>query len=96
MNQIEMLQSTIDDINALVLQGVVNWKHAFDAIGKLQAVINELKKAEEAKEKAFRASIEEAKRNRERMKQEAAERGEELIGGETIVANSDGSQEIID
>lgn len=94
MTNVEMLQSTIDDINALVLQGIVNWKRAFDAIGKLQAVINSLKKEDEAREKAFRASIEEAKRNREKMKQEAAERGEELIGGETIVINSNGEEEV--
>lgn len=87
MTGIEMLKSANEDINALILQGMVNWKRAASAIAKINAVISEMAKAEEAEKKAHDEAIEEARRQREQVKQEAAERGEEILGGETIEIN---------
>lgn len=83
-NDIEMLTSAIEDINALILQGVMNWKRAASAISKVAAVAEGLKKERERKEAAYQASIADAKQQREKLKAEAAEHGEEILGGETI------------
>lgn len=93
---VEMLEEAIKDINALILQGVMNWKHATDAIGRIGAVIEDLKKKEEAKTKAYNEALEEARKNREQAKKEAAERGETIHGGETInIDLTTGKQETI-
>lgn len=84
LNTIEMLKSVIDDLNKLKLEGYANWGHAFNAVAKISSVISGLEKEQKAKEEAYKASIEDAKARREQAKKEAAERGEEIIGGETI------------
>lgn len=81
---VEMLEEAIKDINALILQGVTNWKHATNAIGRIGAVIEDLKKKEEAKNKAYNEALEEARKNREQAKKKAVKSGEEILGGETI------------
>ena len=92
---IDILKSAQDDVNALIIQGVTNWKHAYDAIAKIDAVIKDVEKKEEAKEKAYNASLEDAKKRREQQLKEAAERGEEIEGGETIRLNADGTREVL-
>jgi len=84
LSTIEMLKSAVDELNKLILQGYANWGHAFNAMAKISSVISSLEKEQKAKEEAYKASIEDARARRERAKKEAAERGEEIIGGETI------------
>lgn len=95
MDSIEMLQSAINDINGLILQGIPNWKRALSAVGKINAVIEGLSKEQETKQKAYDAAIEDARKRREEAKAEAARNGEEILGGETIRINADGSQEVL-
>lgn len=96
MDTMTILKSAIDDINALILQGVVNWKHATNAVGKIGAVIDALEKQKTEKEAAYNAAIEDARKKRELAKAEAAERGEEILGGETVFVDlTSGEQKTI-
>jgi len=95
MDDISVLKGAIDDINGLIIQGVVNWKKAVDAIDRISIVIEAIEKKNKAKEEAYRASIEDAKKRREQQKNEAIERGEEIVGGETIHINADGTKEVL-
>jgi phage/plasmid primase-like uncharacterized protein len=97
MDNIRMLNVAIEEINALVIQGVVNWKRASSAIDRIKAVISVLEQEKEAQMKAKEEAAQELKKQREQAKREAAERGEEILGGETI--NIDlltGEQTVID
>ncbi len=95
MNTLETLKSIVVDLNSLTLQGFANWKHADDAMQKLILVIEDLEKEKKEKEKAHNEFLENAKKRREQMKAEAAERGEKIIGGETIRINADGTREVL-
>lgn len=91
LNHREMLNGAIADINQLMLQGALNWSKANSAINRISAVIEGLKKEEEARENAYKASIENAKQMRERK----LKNGESVVGGETIRINADGTQEVL-
>ena len=95
MNILETLKSIVVDLNGLTLQGFANWKHADDAMQKLILVIKDYEDKQTAKEKAYNEALEDAKKRREEMKAEAAKRGEEIIGGETIRFNADGTKEVL-
>jgi CRISPR/Cas system type I-B associated protein Csh2 (Cas7 group RAMP superfamily) len=97
MDNIGMLNAAIEEINALVIQGVVNWKRASSAIDRIKAVVSVLEQEKEAQKKAQEEAMQELRKQREQAKREAAERGEEILGGETI--NIDlltGEQTVID
>lgn len=95
MSDIDMLKGAVEEINALTIQGVVNWRYAVDAVSRINAVIKSLEDRVKAKEEAYKASIEDAKKRREQRLKDAAENGEKIIGGETIKINSDGTQEML-
>ena len=92
---IEILQSVQKDINSLILQGVLNWQNALNAYGKTQAVIDAFQKEERAKKREEDIELEKMKRQREQQLKEAAERGEEIIGGETVRLYPDGTQKVL-
>ena len=93
---INMLKSAVEDMNGLILQGVLNWRRASSAVSKVSAVIEALQKEQDKKEAAYNAAIEDAKKQRAKAKAEAAERGEEIVGGETInIDLTTGKQETI-
>lgn len=91
----EMLKSVLDDLNKLSLVGINNWQIVLNACKKVAAVRQALSKEQEARDNAYKASIEEAKARREQQLKEAAERGEEVLGGETIRVKADGTQEVL-
>ena len=95
MDRIQTLKSIVVDLNSLILQGYANWKHADDAMQKLILVIEDLENEKKEKEKAHNEFLENAKKRREQMKAEAAERGEKIVGGETIRINADGTKEVL-
>lgn len=95
MTGIEVLRSAIGDVNSLHLTGIQDWHRAIQAIKKMEAVIEGMKMEQEAKQKANDAALEEAKQNRKKQLEEAAKNGEEILGGETIRINADGTQEVI-
>lgn len=86
----ELLRAAIADLSRLTLTGPINWSLANGAINKINAVAERIKADREAKEKAFEESVEDAKKTRERLVQEAKDRGEELVGGEVYRITADG------
>lgn len=94
-DDVGLLESAIADINGLGLQGLANWQRAASAIQKIAAVIDGRKKERAEQEETRRQEIEEARRAREQAKAEAAARGEEIVGGETVQINADGTQEVL-
>lgn len=92
---IDILESVKNEINGLLIQGVLNWQHALNAYGKVNAVVENLKKEEREKQREHDIEIQKMKIQREQQLKEAVERGETVIGGETIRINADGSKEVI-
>lgn len=90
MNGEEMLADAISKISGLTLTGPINWSLANAAINQISAVKDRLKKDRETREAAYAQSVADAKAEREKRAQEAAQRGEELVGGETYVFGADG------
>ena len=96
MSNIDMIDLAIVRINSLILQGVANWRSASEATEILVSLKKALQEEEKARQKAYDDSIAEARERREKMKAEAAERGEEILGGETInIDLTTGKQETI-
>ena len=91
----EMLKSALDDLNRLSLIGIDNWQRVLSACKKIVSVRQALSKEQEARDNAYKASLEEVKARREQQLKEAEERGEKILGGETIRVNADGTQEVL-
>ena len=95
----ETIQNLWDELSAINLVGPVQWEHGLRIAKGILDIKKELseeeKRRNEAYKEAYNASIEEKRKQREQAKKEAAERGEEIIGGETIRINADGTQEVL-
>lgn len=91
----EMLKSALDDLNRLSLIGIDNWQRVLSACKKIVSVRQALSKEQEARDNAYKASLEEAKARREQQLKEAEARGETVLGGETVRINADGTQEVL-
>lgn len=86
-------------LNQVQVTGMTNVKLMADAgqvltelrkaLSKIEAAINEQQKKKEA------VQLEQKKAEREQQLKEAADRGETVIGGETIRLNSDGTADIL-
>jgi len=92
---IEIVMSLMRDLDSLSLTGTRDWETGINMAKKLIAVKHDLEEEEKQNKKAYDEAIEEAKKKREQMKKEAAERGEEIVGGETVRVYEDGTQEVI-
>lgn len=55
-----ILRSALQDINALVLQGVVNWSRAANAVGKIESAIRAVEARDKEDEEAAAKRAEEA------------------------------------
>ncbi len=95
MRDTDLLKSAISDINRLSLTGAVNWEAAAEAIKKIYAVIRTLSAQREESDRAEMEALEKKRKERQEQLKAAAERGEEIIGGETIRIKADGTREII-
>ena len=95
MNASEMLKSSLDDINALILQGVGNWSHALNAYSKIKAVADVLEKDAQAKKQREDEELARKRAEREKALKEAHEQGGEILGGETVRIHADGTQETL-
>jgi len=95
MDTLTLIQSLIVDLDSLSVRSVEN---CATVVGMYQKLA-QLKKAEqarvEAKQKAAEAELEQKRAERQKQLAEAAERGETIVGGETIRINADGSQEVV-
>lgn len=95
MKSINAIQEAWTELEGLSLVGVGQWEKGIKIAKSLIEIKRELLEEEKRREEAYNASIEEARRRREQAKKEAAERGEEIVGGETIRINADGTQEVL-
>jgi len=95
MDTLTLIQSLIVDLDSLSVKSVEN---CVTVVGMFQK-LKQMKKVEqdriEAIRKAEEAEIEKKRAERQKRLAEAAERGETIVGGETIRVNADGSQEVI-
>lgn len=95
MTSIELVQAIMADLNKLSLTSVRDWEIGVGIAKALITLKHGLEDEEKARRKAQEDAIAEARAKRQFEKQAAAEKGEEILGGETIRINSDGSQEVI-
>lgn len=95
MKSISEIQTAWTELEGLSLTGIVQWEKGIKIAKSLIEIKRELLEEEKRREEAYNASIEEARKRREQAKKEAAERGEEIVGGETIRINADGTQEVL-
>lgn len=95
MTSVELVQAIMSDLNKLSLTSVRDWEIGVGIAKALISLKHGLEDEEKARKKAQEAALEEARAKRHAEKQAAAERGEEILGGETIRLNSDGSTEVI-
>lgn len=95
MKSVIEIQNIWDELSALNLTGPAQWEHGLKIARGIIEIKKELQEEEKRREEAYNASIEEARKRREQAKKEAAERGEEIVGGETIRINADGTQEVL-
>ena len=95
----ETIQNLWDELSVLNLVGPAQWEHGLRIAKGILDIKKELSEEEkmrnEAYKEAYNASIEQKRKQREQAKKEAAERGEEIIGGETVRINADGTQEVL-
>lgn len=95
MDTLTLIQSLIVDLDSLSVKSVEN---CATVVGMFQK-LTQLKKTEqvriEAKQKAAEAELEQKRAERQKQLAEAAERGETIVGGETIRINADGTQEVV-
>lgn len=95
MDNIDTLQNVLNTLDKLSLQGFENWRLVGKAAAQVAAVMDDLKRQQEAREKAYEESLKEAKARREETLAAAHERGEEILGGQTVRFNADGTQEVL-
>ena len=95
MNNIEIVQALMVKLNTLSLTSVKDWETGIAMAQGLLALKKNLEDAEKAKQKAEEARIEELKEQRKKQLEDAAAQGLEVIGGETIRINGDGSTEVL-
>jgi ubiquitin-protein ligase len=95
MDKFQILQNVFINLKKLSLTDIQQWGYGLEIAQLLLQLQDLLKHEEEAKKKAEEAAIEKAKAEREKHLREAAERGETVIGGQTIRLNADGTQEVI-
>lgn len=95
MDTLTLIQSLIVDLDSLSVKGVDN---SATVVGMFQK-LSQLKKTEqariEAKRKAEEVKLEQKRAERQKQLAEAKERGDTIVGGETIRINEDGTQEVL-
>ena len=65
MSSVDLIEDVISDINGLILQGIPNWTRALDAVSKLRAVADGLKREQEARQRAYNEAAEDAQKRKE-------------------------------
>ena len=95
MTSIELVQAIMVDLNKLTLTSVKDWEIGVGIAKALITLKRGLENDEKARQKAQEDLLAEAREKRQQQLQEAAEKGQEVIGGETVRINADGSTEVI-
>ena len=95
MNAIELIVSLMRDLDGLTLKSVHDWEIGVRMAQNLISLKHALEDSAKREQESQLAALEEARMKREETLREAAERGEKILGGETIRINADGTQEVL-
>lgn len=95
MDNIQLIQSMMINLNKLTLTSVKDWEIGVTIAQGLIALKHGLEGEAKAKREQEQKQIEEVKAARQKQLQDAQAAGLEVIGGETIRINGDGSSEVV-
>lgn len=94
MTNVELIVQLMKQLDSLSLRGVRDWEIAVQMASELLSLKHGLEHEAEQKKAEEAARLEELRKQREALKQAAAERGEELLGGEIYHITADGVEEV--
>lgn len=94
-DSIGLIQEMMAALNRMTLTGVKDWELGMKIASGLVALKHGLEEEREAKKRAEDEELERKREERKRQLEEAAARGEEILGGETIRLNADGTTEVL-
>lgn len=95
MGHVEFIKSIIAEINSVYVIGKENSMHVLSAIRMLEVLSKGITNEEKSREEAERFKLDEMRRKRENDLKKAIEKGETILGGETIQLDVNGNQKVI-
>jgi PIN domain nuclease of toxin-antitoxin system len=95
MDNIQLVQALMVTLDKLSLRSVSDWEIGVELAKGLIALKRALEEQEKAKKQQEEKDLEERRAARQKQLQDAQAAGLEVIGGETIKINSDGSSEVV-
>lgn len=95
MDNIQLVQALMVTLDKLSLRSVADWEIGVELAKGLIALKRALEEQEKAKKQQEEKDLEERRAARQKQLQDAQAAGLEVIGGETIRINSDGSSEVV-
>lgn len=95
MGHIEFIKSIIAEINSVTVIGKENAIHVLSAIKMLEVLIQGITDEEKSREEAEQIRLDEMQRKRKDDFKKAFEKGETILGGETIQLDVDGNKKVI-
>lgn len=95
MDNIQLVQALMVTLDKLSLRSVTDWEIGVELAKGLIALKRSLEEQEKAKKQQEEKDLEERRAARKKQLQDAQAAGLEVIGGETIRINGDGSSEVV-
>lgn len=95
MDNIQLVQALMVTLDKLSLRSVTDWEIGVELAKGLIALKRALEEEAKAKKQQEEKDLEERRAARQKQLQDAQAAGLEVIGGETIRINSDGSSEVV-
>ena len=95
MNNIQLVQAIMAELDKLTLKSVRDWEIGVGIAKALLALKKGLEDEQNAREQTEQDLLKEARANRQAQLKAAAENGGDVVGGETIRINGDGSTEVL-
>lgn len=95
MDNIQLVQALMVTLDKLSLRSVTDWEIGVELAKGLIALKRALEEEVKAKEQQEEKDLEKRRAARQKQLQDAQAAGLEVIGGETIRINGDGSSEVV-
>ena len=95
MDNIQLVQAIMHDFDKLTLKGVGDWEIGVGIAKALISLKQSLEKEKEEQKKAEDERIKELRKQRQKQLADAEAQGLEVVGGETIRINGDGTTEVL-
>jgi hypothetical protein len=95
MDNIQLVQAIMRDFDKLTLKGVADWEIGVGIAKALISLKQSLEKEQEEQKKAEDERIKELRKQRQKQLADAEAQGLEVVGGETIRINGDGTTEVL-